>query len=68
MNIDEVIALKSKSYVIITTNNQERFKHKGHNCKCTSNEYRDALFSKKVLKHPLKKKSLRHKVFSKETI
>ena len=68
-NIDEVIALKSKSYIIITTNNQERFKHKGHNCKCTGNEYRDALFSKNVLKHPLKKIiSLRHKVFSKENI
>ena len=30
-NIDEVIVLKSKSYIIITTNNQEQYKHKGHN-------------------------------------
>ena len=57
-NIDEV-----------TTNNQEQCKHKGHNYKFTSNEYRDALFNKKVLKHPLKEIiTLRHKVFSKENI
>ena len=68
-NIDEVIVLKSKSYIIITTNNQEQCKHKGHNYKFTSNEYRDALFNKKVLKHPLKEIiTLRHKVFSKENI
>ena len=68
-NIDEVIVLKSKSYIIITTNNQEQCKHKGHNYKFTSNEYRDALFNKKVLKHPLKEIiTLRHKAFSKENI
>ena len=34
-NIDEVIALKSKSYIVITTNNQEQCKHEGHNYKFT---------------------------------
>ena len=68
-NIDEVIVLKSKSHIIITTNNQEQCQHKGHNYTFTSNEYRDALFNKKVLKHPLKKIiTLKHKVFSKENI
>ena len=68
-NIDEVIALISKSYIISTTNNQEQCKHKGHNYKFTSNEYKDGLFSKKVLKHIFKKiMSLRLKVFSKENI
>ena len=68
-NIDEVIVLKSKSYIIITTNNQEQYQHKRHNYKFTSNQYRDVLFNKKVLKYPSKKIiTLRHQVFSEENI
>ena len=33
--IDEVVALKSKSYTVITTNNHEQCKHEGHNYKFT---------------------------------
>ena len=68
-NINEVIAIKSKSYIVISSDNQEECKHNGHNYNFTGNEYRDVIFNKKVLKHPMKKiLSLRHKLYSEECI
>ena len=68
-NINKVIAIKSKSYIVITSDNQEECKHNGHNYNFTGNEYKDVIFNKKVLKHPMKKiLSLRHKLYSEECI
>ena len=65
--IDEVIALKSKSYIVITTDNKEECKHKGHDYNFTSNEFRDVTLNKKVLYHPMKKIiSIRHNLYSKK--
>ena len=66
-NINKVIALKSKSYIVITADNKEECRHKGHNYKFTANEYRDALFNNAILSHPLRKIiSIRHKLYTKE--
>ena len=68
-NTKEVMAIKSQSYIVITNDDQEQCKPKGHDYDFTGNEYRDVIFNKKVLYHPMKKIiSLRHKVFSKEKI
>ena len=62
-NIAEIIGLKSKLYIVITSDNKEECKHKGHNYKFTANEYRDAVFNRAILKHPMKKIiSIRHKL------
>ena len=67
-NITKVFALKSKSYIIITTDNKEECKHKGHDHNFTSKEFRDVTFIKKLLMHPMKKIiSIMHKLYSKET-
>ena len=50
----EFYGLKPKSYVIIT-NKSEKCKHKVHRFNFSSDEYRAALFDKKVLRHPMKK-------------
>ena len=52
--IIEFIALKPKSYTIIT-NKTEKCTHKGHSFNFSSNEYKDVLFNKKILRHPMKK-------------
>ena len=68
-NIGGVIALTSKSYIVITSDNKEECKHKGHKHKFTANEYRDAAFNRAILKHPMKTIiSIRHKLYTKETI
>ena len=65
--IDEVTAVNSKSYIVITTDNKEECKHKGHDYNFTSNEFRDVTLNKKVLYHPMKKIiSIRHNLYSKE--
>ena len=51
--IIEFIALKPKSYTIIT-NKTEKCTHKGHSANFKSNEYKDALFSRKIFRHPMK--------------
>ena len=67
--IKQVYALKSKSYNILMDNNQEESKHKGHDYNFTTSEYHDVTFNKKVLVHPLNKiTSIRHDIFTKETI
>ena len=50
----EFIALKPKSYAIITIKS-EKCTHKGHSFNFSSNEHKDALFNKKILRHPMKK-------------
>ena len=68
-NIAEAIALMSKSYIVMTSDNKEECKHKGHNYKFIVNEYRDAAFNRAILKHPMKTIiSIRHKLYTKETI
>ena len=50
----EFYGLKPKSCIIIT-NKSEKCKHKGHSFNFSSDEYKAALFDKKVLRHPMKK-------------
>ena len=67
-NITQVFSRKSKSHIIITTDDKEECKHKGHDHYFTSKEFRNVTFNKKVLMHPMKKIiSIRHKLYSKET-
>ena len=54
-NFDDVTALKSKSYIVITTDNEEECKHKLHDHNFTGDEYKYATFKKKVLYPPMKK-------------
>ena len=66
-NIDDVTALKSKSYIVITADNEEECKHKEHDYNFTGDEYKCAAFNKKVLYHPMKKIILiRHRLYTKE--
>ena len=66
--IDEVFALKSKSYIVITTDNKKECKHKGHDYNFTSEEFKDVANNKKVLHHPMKKIiSITHSLYSEET-
>ena len=66
-NIDDVRALKSKSYIVITADNEGECKHKGHDYNFTGDEYKYSAFSKKVLYHPMKKIiSIRNRLYSKE--
>ena len=52
---------------MITTDNEEECKHKGHDYNFTGDEYKYAAFNKKVLYHPMKKIiSIRHKLYTKE--
>ena len=46
-NIDDVTALKSKSYIVITADNEEECKHKGHDYNFTGVEYNMQHLTKK---------------------
>ena len=46
-NIDDVTALKSKSYIVITAGNEEQCKHKGHDYNFTGDEYNMQHLTKK---------------------
>ena len=62
-----MFALKSKSYIVITSDNKEECKHKGHDYNFTSNEFRHVTNNKKVLNHPMNKIiSIRHRLYTKE--
>ena len=66
-NIDDVTALKSKSYIVITADNEEECKHKGHDYNFRGDEYKYAAFNKKVLYQPMKKViSIRRRLYTKE--
>ena len=56
--IDEVFALKSKSYVVITTDNKEECKHKGHDYNFTCEEFKDVTNNKKSTTPPNEKNNL----------
>ena len=48
-NITQAFALKSKSHIIITTDNKEECKHKRHDHNFTSKEFRNVTFNKKSI-------------------
>ena len=52
--IIEFITLKPKSYTIIT-NKTEKCIYKAHSFNFSSNQKKDVLFNKKILRHPMKK-------------
>ena len=54
-NIDDVTALKSKSYIVIATDNEEECKHKGNDYKFTGDKYKYAAFNKKSIIPPNEK-------------
>ena len=63
----EFAASKPKSYTLIDVNNYEKSIHKGHNSNFKSSEFKDVLFSKKVLRHTMKKiGSKNHKIYTQE--
>ena len=53
--ISEFIGLKSKMYSLISVDNEEVTKAKGVNKKIRHKEFVDILFSKKVIKHNMKR-------------
>ena len=56
--------LKPKSYVI-TDSNSEKCIHKGHSADFNSNEYRDVLNNRSILRHTMKKiTTLNHKIYT----
>ena len=59
---------KAKSYTIITENNHEKSVNKGHNSNIGSDEFKDVLNNKKVVRHSMKKKtSKNHKIYTQES-
>ena len=52
--IKEFIELRSKTYSIIDTKNNEKSTHKGHNSYIKYGEFCDTLFNKKVLRHKMR--------------
>ena len=68
-NINDVTALKSKSHIVITTDNKEECKHKEHDYNFTGDEHKYAAFNKKVFYHSMNKIiSVRHRLYTKECI
>ena len=59
--ICEFIGLKSKMYSLLDVNNYEKSTHKGHNSYISSNEFKDTLINKKVIRHNMSGiKSINH--------
>ena len=55
IKISEFVGLKSKMYSLISVDDKEVNKAKGVNKKLKHNEYIDALFGKKVVRHKMKR-------------
>ena len=54
---------------MITTDNKEECKHKGHDYSFTGDEHKYAAFNKKVFYHSMNKIiSIRHRLYTKECI
>ena len=53
--ISEFIGLKSKMYSLIRVDDKEKIRTKGVNKKLKYNEFRDALFNKKIVRHTRKR-------------
>ena len=61
--IDEFVRLKSKMHSMKNTNGKESTTAKGINIATEFNEFKDALFNKKVLRHKMKIiKGKKHKI------
>ena len=61
-------APKPKSYTIITENNHEKSVNEGHNSNIGSDEFKDVLNDKKVVRHSMKKiTSKNHKIYTQES-
>ena len=64
IDIFEFFGLKPKSYVI-TDSNSKKCIHKGHSADFNSNEYRDVLNNRSILRHTMKKiTTLNHKIYT----
>ena len=55
VKIIEFVGLKSKMYSLISVDDREVIKAKGINKKLRYEEYVDALFNKKVVRHDMKR-------------
>ena len=55
VKIDEFVGLKSKMYLLIACNDLEVHKAKGVHLKLKHDEYVDALFGRKVVRHKMKR-------------
>ena len=53
--IFEFSSSKPKSYTIIDVNNNEKSVNKGHNSNIRSDEFKDVINNKKVIRHPMNK-------------
>ena len=53
--ISEFVGPKPKSYTLIDINNCEKSVHKGHKFNFKSNEFKNRVYNKKVISHPIKK-------------
>ena len=61
--IDEFVGLKSKMYSIKKIDGKERNTAKGVNIATESNEFKDILFNKKIIRHKMKRtQAKRHKI------
>ena len=65
--IIEFISPKPKLHAIIDVNNYEKSFHKGHNSNIGSDEFKDVINNKKVIRHPMKKIAFKnHKMYTQE--
>ena len=65
--IFEFAAPKPKSYTVIDENNYEKSVNKGHNSNIRSDEFKDVINNKKVVRHRMKKTtSKNHKIYTQE--
>ena len=65
--IIEFIGSKPKSYSVTDVNNCEKNIHKGHNSNIRSNEFKDIIINKRVLRHKMKKITPKnHKMYTQE--
>ena len=65
--IIEFISSKPKSNTVIDVNNYEKSVHKGHNSNIRSDEFKEVINNKKVIRHPMKKiTSKNHKMYTQE--
>ena len=64
----DVIALRSKIYLILDTKNNEKNTDKGHNSYIKYGDFCDTLFNKKVLRHKMRRiKSKNHNLITYES-
>ena len=65
--IIEFISSKPKSNTVIDVNNYEKIVHKGHNSNIKSDEFKDVINNKKVIRHPMKEITFKnYKMYTQE--